>query len=266
VKKKQGERVGRKQSESLKSMWTKVGDLLLHSRVSVNSSNAFLPPIILIHGLGVSSRYMIPLAEQLAPHFTVYALDLPGFGRSHKPPRVLNITELADALAGWMRENKLERARLLANSIGCQIIVDLALRRPEMVERIILVSPTVDQEARTVRQQFFRLLLDIPREPLSLSFIAIVDYLQAGLGRAAETFGYALQDPLEEKLPHVSQPALVVRGERDPLVSERWAVEVNRLLPESRLVAIPRAAHGVNYNSPVRLARIVLEFLKSKND
>jgi pimeloyl-ACP methyl ester carboxylesterase len=202
---------------------------------------------------------MIPLAERLASQRRVYALDLPGFGRSDKPRRPLNITELTDALAGWMRENGLERATLLANSIGCQIVVELAIQCPELVGRIILVSPTVDRQARTVSQQFFRLLLDIPREPLMLPFIALVDYVQAGLGRAAQTFGYALQDRIEDKLPHVSQPTLVVRGERDPIVSQAWVEEVNGLLPESILVIIPGAAHGVNYNSPEQLARIVFD-------
>jgi pimeloyl-ACP methyl ester carboxylesterase len=203
---------------------------------------------------------MIPLAERLASHRRIYALDLPGFGKSSKPRRPLNITELADALAGWMRENRLDGAGLLANSIGCQVVVDLALRRPELVERMILVSPTVDRQARTVFRQFFRLLLDVPREPLRLPFIALVDYLQAGLMRAAQTFGYALQDLIEDKLPRVSQPTLVVRGGLDPIVSQAWAEEVNALLPESGLVIIAGAAHGVNYNSPEQLARVVLDF------
>lgn len=202
---------------------------------------------------------MIPLAQRLAAHRRVYAPDLPGFGRSDKPRRVLNIEELADALAAWMKENELERATLLANSIGCQVVVELATRRPELAGRIILVSPTVDGQARTVFRQFFRLLLDIPREPLRLPFIALLDYLQAGLGRAAQTFGYALQDRIEDKLPDVRQPTLVVRGERDPIVSQSWVEEVNRLLPDSRLVVISGAAHGVNYNSPEQLARIVFE-------
>jgi pimeloyl-ACP methyl ester carboxylesterase len=202
---------------------------------------------------------MIPLAGLLASRCRVYAPDLPGFGRSDKPRRPLNITELADALAGWMKENELERATLLANSIGCQVVVELAIRRPELVGRIILVSPTVDRLARTIFRQFFRLLLDVPREPLMLLCIALFDYLRAGLGRAAQTFGYALQDRIEDKLPHVSQPTLVVRGERDPLVSQAWVEEVNRLLPESRLIVVPGAAHGVNYNSPEQLARIVFD-------
>jgi 2-hydroxy-6-oxonona-2,4-dienedioate hydrolase len=258
-KRRQGVSEGNK---SLESLWTKVSDLLIHSKVALHEENATLPPIILVHGLGVSSRYMMPFAKLLAAERSVCAIDLPGFGRSEKPRRALNITEQASALAAWLNEIEIPRAVLLANSIGCQIVIDLALRHPEMVERIILVSPTVDRWARTVFRQYFRLLLDIPREPLSLGFIAFGDYLRAGLGRVAQTFAFALEDKVEEKLPRVRQPTFVVRGERDPIVSERWAKEVTRLLPQGCLLVIEKAAHGVNYNSPERLARAVLDFLK----
>jgi len=49
----------------------------------------------------MSSRYMVPLALELARDSAVYAPDLPGFGRSSKPPKVLDMVELADALAAW---------------------------------------------------------------------------------------------------------------------------------------------------------------------
>lgn len=239
-----------------------VGDHLLHYRASINPSNKHLPPVILVHGLGVSSRYMMPTARKLAPHRTIYAPDLPGFGRSGRPPRALNLAELSDVLARWMELLGVDRAVMLANSIGCQIIVDLALRRPEMVERLVLVSPTVDKEARTVFRSFMRLLLDVPRERLSLGFIALLDYLRAGFGRTALTFGYAIQDELEERLPHVRQPALVVRGQHDPVVPQSWAEEVNRRLPKSQLVVIEGAAHAVNHHSPEELSQVVLDFLK----
>ena len=249
--------------KSLESLWTKVGDLAIHSKVALHTENAILPPIILVHGLGVSSRYMMPLARLLAAERSVYAIDLPGFGRSEKPRRALNLTEQANALIAWMGETKIACAVLLANSIGCQIVIDIALARPDLVERIILVSPMGDAQAQTVFKQYLRLLLDIPREPLSLSLIALKDYLWAGLGRVAATFASALEDKVEEKLPGVRHSTLVVRGERDPLVSERWAEEVTRLLPRGRLLVFERAAHGVNYNSPERLARAVLDFLKA---
>jgi 2-hydroxy-6-oxonona-2,4-dienedioate hydrolase len=247
--------------ETLESRWAKVCGRLLHYRASTNSPGDEGFPVVLVHGLGVSSRYMIPTAVLLAPHRQVYAPDLPGFGRSEKSERALNVTELADALSAWMEEVGIPRAVLLGNSIGCQVVADLALRRPHAVERIVLVAPTVDAEARTVFRSFARLLMDVPRERLSLPFIALLDYLQAGLGRTAHTFAYALQDRLEEKLPNVTHPALVVRGSRDPIVPERWAAEVSGLLPAGRLAVVLDAAHAVNHNSPEALTEIVLNFL-----
>jgi 2-hydroxy-6-oxonona-2,4-dienedioate hydrolase len=237
----------------------------VHYRASTNPPDERQAPVVLVHGLGVSSRYMIPTAWRLAPHRQVYAPDLPGFGRSQGRGHPLNIEELAQALFGWMEAVGLPRAVLLGNSIGCQVVVDLALLRPSAVERIVLVAPTVDVQARTVFRSFARLLLDVPRERLSLPFIALLDYLQAGLGRTAHTFGYAIQDRVEEKLPRVTHPALVVRGSRDPIVSQNWAKEVTELLPAGRLAVLADAAHAVNHNSPEALAKVVLEFMRGQD-
>ena len=251
------------QNNLLESRWAEVCGRRLHYRASLKSVNEGLQPVILVHGLGVSSRYMMPTAARLAPLRKVYAPDLPGFGKSERPARALNVAELADALARWMAEVGIPRAVMLGNSIGCQVVVDLALRRPELVERVVLVSPTVDSRARTVFRSFARLLLDVPRERPSLLLIALLDYLQAGLGRTAQTFGYAIQDPIEERLPRLAQPALVVRGGRDPIVPQPWAEEVAALLPAGRLIVIPGAPHGVNHHSPAELAQLVLDFLET---
>lgn len=256
--------MGQGGNEILESKQAKVSGLRWHFKVSTTPLHSTLLPIVLIHGLGVSSRYMIPTAERLAAQRSVYAPDLPGFGESDKPQSALHIAEMADALMEWMRAVEVKRAVLLANSIGCQIAVDLALRYPELVERMILVSPTVDPRARGVFRQFLRLLLDVPREPMSLFPIVLGDYLKAGLGRTAKTFAYAMQDHIEEKLPSVRCPALVVRGERDPVVPQSWAEDATRLLSAGRLTVIKDAAHAVNYNSPEQLARVVINFLTDK--
>lgn len=256
--------MGQGGNEILESRRAEVCGLGWHFKASANLSYSTLPPIVLIHGLGVSSRYMIPTAERLATSRPVYAPDLPGFGQSEKPESALHIAEMADGLAEWMRAVKIDRAVLLANSIGCQIAVDLAVRYPALVERMILISPTVDPLARSVFRQFLRLLLDVPREPLSLLPIVLSDYLKAGIGRTAKTFAYAMQDQIERKLPEAGCPALVVRGERDPVVPQRWAEDVARLLPTGRLIVIKDAAHAVNYNSPEQLAHVVINFLTDK--
>jgi 2-hydroxy-6-oxonona-2,4-dienedioate hydrolase len=59
----------------------------------------------------------------------------------------------------------------------------------------------------------------------------MADYADAGVGRALRTFGRALADRIEDKLPLVQAPTLVVRGARDPIVPQAWAEEVSRLLP-----------------------------------
>jgi pimeloyl-ACP methyl ester carboxylesterase len=59
----------------------------------------------------------------------------------------------------------------------------------------------------------------------------VADYADAGVGRALGTFGHALADRIEDKLPLVQVPTLVVRGARDRIVPQAWAEEVTRLLP-----------------------------------
>jgi 2-hydroxy-6-oxonona-2,4-dienedioate hydrolase len=87
---------------------------------------------------------MVPTLSQLAPHYHLYAPDLPGFGKSDKPPHALNVCELSDSLAAWIGEIGLQRATLVGNSFGCQVIVDLAVRHPERVKRTVLQGPTMN--------------------------------------------------------------------------------------------------------------------------
>jgi 2-hydroxy-6-oxonona-2,4-dienedioate hydrolase len=233
----------------------------MHARVSVDLAPARSLPIVLVHGIGVASRFMVPAAEVLAPYHRVYAPDLPGFGESDKPAHILNVVELTDALAEWTRAIGVGSAAFLGNSFGCQIVVDLAVRYPELVERAVLQGPTMDPRARTAWRQIARLLRNSRREPLSHGLISAREYPRCGFRRLMKTFHYALEDRIEEKLPHVRAPALVVRGSRDPIVPQRWAEEVASLLPEGRLAVIPGAPHTVVYDAPLELARLVLPFL-----
>src|SRR5215213_12031128 len=117
-------------TEKLKSSWTMVNGLSMYARFSVEPRLESRPAVVLVHGLVVSSRYMIPVAERLASYYRVYAPDLPGFGKSAKPPRALDMPELADFLDAWMQAISLESAVLIGNSMGCQVIAHLAVRHP----------------------------------------------------------------------------------------------------------------------------------------
>ena len=112
--------------------------------------------MVLVHGLGLSGRYMLPVAGQLARRYPVYLPDLPGFGNSAKPARALDVPGLAEALAEWIRAVRLPPVALLGNSFGCQIIADLAARHPGLVERAVLQGPTTPPKDRSWFWQFVR--------------------------------------------------------------------------------------------------------------
>jgi pimeloyl-ACP methyl ester carboxylesterase len=245
---------------TLERQWRMVGDLAVHARVA-DRVPSWLPAIVLVHGLGVSSRYMAALAHELAPFYRVFALDLPGFGRSDKPSRPLGLVELAEALAGWMRAAGLRSATFVAHSYGCQIAVELAARRPRLVERLVLVGPTTDASYRTRRQQIARVLLDAVREPVSLVPLALLDYLRCGPRAVLTSLAEAIGHPLETRLPVVVAPALVLRGMHDPLVSAGWAERVASALPAGRLGVVPGVAHAAHYAAPRAVARAVRRFI-----
>jgi 2-hydroxy-6-oxonona-2,4-dienedioate hydrolase len=248
----------------LVSRFEQVAGLRLHARVGGAGSGG--RPVVCVHGIGVSSRYFVPLARELALTSPVAAVDLPGFGRSERPPRALAVPQLADALRAWLDALGLDRPALVANSMGCQVAVDLAVRAPDRVDRLVLVGPTIDPSARTAARQAARLLLDCTREPPSLLAIIALDYVVFGPLRLARTARFALDDRIEAKLPRVRAPALVVRGEHDGLVPQRWAAEAASLLPRGRLAVVPGKAHAVHFSAAARVAALVRSFLEEGDE
>lgn len=246
---------------AFRRIWIDVDGTLVHMRVSTEPVPADAPTVVLVHGLGLSGRYMRPVAARLARRYQVYVPDLPGFGDSAKPERVLDVPGLADTLVAWMRAARIGRAALLGNSFGCQIIADLAARRPELVERAVLQGPTAPPEERTWFWQFVRWRQNQPYNPRSMRPSTRGDYRKAGYYRVLRTFHYSLDDPIEDKLPRIPAPVLVIRGGRDPICRQDWAERVTSRLPHGRLVVIPGVAHTLVYTAPLELARICGPFL-----
>lgn len=245
------------------SQYTAVDGLSMHAHVSVEPLPEDAPTVILVHGLVVSSRYMIPVAELLASVARVYAPDLPGYGESDKPERVLDLPELTDVLCRWMDEVGIERATMLGNSFGCQIIAEFTVRHPTRIERAVLQGPTLDWHTRSLPQQVLGFITNPQLENPSLALVTAYDYWLAGFWRIIRTIQIMLEDRIEEKLPHMHIPTLVVRGQKDPIVSQQWAEEVVKRLPDGQLAVVPGAGHTMNYSTPQELSRVTQAFLNA---
>jgi pimeloyl-ACP methyl ester carboxylesterase len=222
---------------------------------------AHAPPVVCVHGAGVSSRELHPLVAELGREVDAWTVDLPGFGHSAKPGRALTLPQLADALADWLDAAKVGPGCIVGCSFGCQIAVDLAIRRPETVTALVLVGPTIDPRARSWPRLIVRWLRNSVHEDPRMAPLNIADYRDAGTRRVVATFRESLRDHIEAKLPYVAVPTLVVRGEYDRIGPPDWAEEVTRLLPHGRLATVPRVPHMVPFRAPRELAALITRFV-----
>lgn len=216
--------------------------------------------IVCVHGLGVSGSYFTAAGAQLASSYRVYIPDLPGSGRSAKPWHVLDCMELAEVLIQWYESTGLGAALWIGNSVGCQVVVNIAIMRPDLVRALVLEGPPMDPETSGMVQQAARLAMDATRERASEVFLALADYARFGLLRFVHTFLHARADRIETKVARVTSPTLIMRGKRDPIVSHHWAQRLASLLPDGRLLTFPAAAHTVHYSLPQEFAEAVRAF------
>jgi pimeloyl-ACP methyl ester carboxylesterase len=146
-----------------------------------------------------------PLMSALAKYgLRVFAPDLPGFGESAKPARPLDLAEMADEPALWLRASGIPRAIFMGASLGCHVITELAVRHPALVDRLVLQGPASN-----------RLLAACQRRcggrwsTASASrggYISRIDYAKADLRRVLATIRLALHESIEDKLPWCECP------------------------------------------------------------
>jgi pimeloyl-ACP methyl ester carboxylesterase len=211
--------------------------------------------IVHVHGFGISGSYLEPTAARLASKYPTYVPDLPGMGRSISPVRTLDLPGLARALIAYCDEVGIERATFVGNSLGCPIIIEVASRFPDRIERAVLVSPAGGPNNQPMARALKQMMLDGPREELSMIPIAARDYLRFGVMRSWALFQAMIAYPTLERLRDLAVPTLVIAGHRDPLVN------FDRVGVFSGLAGIDvvkvQGAHALNYSHPEIIAALI---------
>jgi pimeloyl-ACP methyl ester carboxylesterase len=220
------------------------------------------PLVVLVHGLGDSSESMLAAADALAPDHRVYALDLPGFGRSEGPSDALDVPAFADAVAGWLETMGLSQATVAGSSTGCQVVAQLAVRHPERVARVVLDGPTLAPHLRSAARLGLAWLRNLPHVPLALTARVLTTSSATGPRRLWQSLQRVLADHIEQSLPRISVPALVIHGARDTISPSPWADQVTRQLCAGRLYVVPGVAHSVATLAPRSFAAAVYRFVR----
>ncbi|WNM40297.1 alpha/beta hydrolase [Micromonospora halotolerans] len=244
----------------LTSEFRLVDGLRTHTRRSADPGGDG-PPVVLVHGLAVSHRYLTPLAVALSATHPVYVPDLPGFGLTERPGTAYDVPRHAAFLADWLAAYRLGPVCLLGHSFGAEVAAALAARRPDLVSALVLAGPTSDPAARSRRGQVGRWLLDTLREAKWQAPILLRDVLDARPWRVFATLSHSVRNSIEADLVRVTAPTLVLTGSRDPVVPAGWRVEAARLVPGGRTAAVPGAAHNVATTAPGQVADAIRDLL-----
>jgi len=217
------------------------------------------PDFVLVHGIGMSSRYFGPLAAELARIGTVWTIDLPGHGSAPNPRRDVSIDDHAAALAGFLASGRIDAPVLIGHSMGCQVVAALAASRPEMTDRIVLMAPAINAAERTVAYQALRLGQDALVEPPHANWVVFTDYLfRSGPFFFLRQMRHMLDDAIEARLPGIAAKTLVIVGDHDAIIPVDWAEQVSRLLPNGTLRVV-RGPHVIMFTDPVAIAGHIAE-------
>jgi pimeloyl-ACP methyl ester carboxylesterase len=217
------------------------------------------PSFVLVHGIGVSSRYFHPVAAFLAEHGDVYAVDLPGYGESPRVRRDVTLADHAAVVAEVVRMHGLVDPVVVGHSMGSQIVAQLAVDHPEVADRIVLIAPTLDPRKRGVIRAGLALGRDTLREPLLSNAVVLGDYfLRCGIRYYLRQLPHLIADRVEDRAGRIRARTLVIVGDRDAVVDRSFARELADRIPRGRL-HVARGPHVVMFTDPAGVARAIVE-------
>jgi pimeloyl-ACP methyl ester carboxylesterase len=234
------------------------------------------PAVVLLHGLGGFAQSWRHTIDALASRATVFALDLPGFGRSAKPRTIYRLGYFARALHGFLDAMGVGQASLVGHSLGGSVAVTYALTHPVRVERVALVAGLVP--GFTFRMSWAYRLVTTPmlgealalcgRAPVYKAAVARcfrvprpaeVDYLiehdyairTGPEARAAwlATARHIRADFVDHRVDYrraigtLDLPLLLVHGRQDPAVSSQHATEAAAGFPRAVLRWVDDCGH-----------------------
>jgi pimeloyl-ACP methyl ester carboxylesterase len=246
-------------------------------------------PVLLVAGLSMPGAMWAPQVKALAPHFRAITFDNRGVGETDLPPEPVYTTgQLADDAAALLRQLKIGRAHVVGVSMGGTIAQELALRHPELVRSLVLVSTWVKADARFIQvvESWMSLASRVPIEEryrhvffpwvFSPVFFERKDNVEAAF-RGAMAYPHQTKAEAIERqargifawngtrvprLGTIKAPTLVVAGKDDILAPPDFARALAKLIRRARLTLMP-GGHSLILEQADAFNRALVRFLKS---
>src|SRR5919205_215961 len=224
------------------------------------------PDVLLIAGLGAPAGAWQPQLDGLSDCYLLTAFDNRGVGRTPLPEGRLSAPKMADDAAALLRTLEVPSAHIAGYSMGSAIAQEMALRHPELVRSLVLMStyarpdalwrsqlnfwrwlPEVAPSERAFLEGFFTWVYtprahadgtvsQIVEEALAFPYQQSVEAFQAQVD-------VCLKHDTEDRLPEISVPTLVLSGELDIILPPRFGRSVATRIPNARFDVMVGEAH-----------------------
>lgn len=244
------------------------------------------PPVLVIHGAGSDGRIWASALVSLTARYRLVAYSRRGFQGSG--PTARSWTEHAADAAALLQSLQATPAAVVAHSSGCIVALELAVPRPELVARLVLLDPAVYLTRNMTPRMLFAFsaarvlgLLGLKRQGAALWYRYANGYQNGGnafdrmppglraamLQNAAGVFAdFAIGDgshPPECALTSLLMPIAIVSGELSQPFLHRAADYLARRLPQARRYHLAGAGHALAFDRHVELISLLVEILAS---
>ncbi len=213
-------------------------------------------PVILIHGLGSSTKdweYQIP---ELQKDFRAIAIDVRGHGRSGKPVQTYSIPSFADDIFALIQHLKLHKPHVIGISMGGMIAFQLAVDNPGLLGSLTIVNSGPEVKPRSIKQW-----LEVVKRKLLSRFLSLE---QIGKALGGLLFPRPEQAHLRQKIEErwILCPTLVISADKDYTpVADKEAYVAQ--MPHAKLLVIEQSRHATPLDQPERFNQALVNFLNS---
>ena len=253
--------------------------------------------IIFIHGLGSYAPAWKKNIEGLKKDYRCIAIDLPGYGKSSKGDYEGSMTFFADVVVEFARTLKLKQFILAGHSMGGQISIVASLKYPDLVKSLVLIAPAGIETFTEGEKEWFRSAIssravmftpletiesnfghNFYRMPDDAFFMVRDRYAMTGAGEEFQWYCNIIpkcirgmvDQPVIRDLARLEQPTLVIFGEADQLIPNRFlhghstkkvAEVADNLIPNSQMKLISKAGHFVMYEKAEEVNQLITDFV-----
>ncbi len=223
---------------------------------------------LILHGWGHSGDLWSTLASKLPRDFGYILLDLPGFGGSQHLASGASVPEYSQFVINFLDKLKIKKTVILGHSFGGQIGADLAIKKPSVVDKLILVGAAVIRN-KTVKQrvkvwfysQFKPIKAILPKKVVEFIYrkISSSDYYGASEEKR-EILKKINNYHLVKDLDKIECPTLIVWGENDKEIPNTSKTLASKI-PLGRLKIIYGAGHNAYLEKGEEMAQMISNFL-----